>query len=139
MKRSTAQSYIPWSILILLSGIINAGFAVYLMIFRMQSAGNSRFSVIAAMLLMIASGILEIIAGIKSNSFFRKTAEGERLRAPKSKVLSFRRLVLFAMILCLIQMIFTLIAGLLIWQFAVIVFFGLFLPLLFLIRTRDCA
>ena len=69
-------------------------------------------------------------------AFISTASRGRRFRAVQSKIRTFKRLSLAAIILALLQIILSCVFGIIIWQLALIVLFGIITPLIELLSTR---
>lgn len=136
MKQASVPSFRIWSIFLLIAGILNGILTVVLSVPLFQDPEAARLLVILSVLVMLASVICEISAGLKGASLASAVQRGQRVRAARSKILSCRRLALSALILCLIELILSCIFGILLWQLLAMIFLGILIPLIFLIVSR---
>lgn len=136
MKQKSDALFRIWSLVMILSGIILLALDGYLMVLRFKTPELSRFLTLIATLLLLACAVLEIVCGIKSIAFISTASRGRRFRAVQSKIRTFKRLSLAAIILALLQIILSCVFGIIIWQLALIVLFGIITPLIELLSTR---
>lgn len=137
MKRKAVQTFRIWSIFLVLAGIVSAGLAVFQVTLLFRDPQTSRFLAVVATLLMLAYAVLEIVAGAKSVSFSAAVFAERRVRAANAKVLSYRRMALFGILLCLVRVILSCFIGTVLWQLLVMILFGIFFPLFYLIASRS--
>lgn len=136
MKRKAVQTFRIWSIFLVLAGILSAGLAVFQVTLLFRDPQTSRFLAVVATLLMLAYAVLEIVAGAKSVSFSAAVFAERRVRAANAKVLSYRRMALAGILLCLVRVILSCFIGTVLWQLLVMILFGIFFPLFYLIASR---
>lgn len=137
MKRKAVQTFRIWSIFLVLAGIVSAGLAVFQVTLLFRDPQTSRFLAVVATLLMLAYAVLEIVAGAKSVSFSAAVFAERRVRAANAKVLSYRRMALAGIFLCLVRVILSCFIGTVLWQLLVMILFGIFFPLFYLIASRS--
>lgn len=119
----------------ILSGIIGIAFDVYIMILRFKSGEYSRILVLIAALIMLGYAVCEIVSGVKGISFVSQTSRGRRFRAAGAKIAAFKKLSLAVIILCLIHLVLSLIFGIILWQLAVLIVFGIVIPVFYMISA----
>ena len=136
MKQKSDALFRIWSLLMILSGIILIVLDGYLMVLRFRTPEISRFWTLLATLILLACAILEIVCGVKSIAFISNTSRGRRFRAVQSKIRSFKRLSLAAILLALIQIILSTVFGIIFWQLALMILFGIIVPLIELLSTK---
>lgn len=137
MKRKAVQTFRIWSIFLVLAGILSAGLAVFQVTLLFRDPQTSRFLAVVATLLMLSYAVLEIVAGAKSVSFSAAVFAERRVRAANAKVLSYRRMALAGIFLCLVRVILSCFIGTVLWQLLVMILFGIFFPLFYLIASRS--
>lgn len=137
MKQKAVQTFRIWSVFLVLAGIVSAALSVFQMVLLFRDPQTSRFLAVAATLLMLAYAVLEIAAGMKSVSFSTAVFAERRVRAANAKVLSYRRMALAGILLCLIRIILSCIIGIVLWQLLVMIVFGVFFPLFYLLASRS--
>lgn len=137
MKRRAVQTFRIWSTFLVLAGILSAGLAVFQVTLLFRDPQTSRFLAVVATLLMLAYAVLEIVAGAKSVSFSAAVFAERRVRAANAKVLSYRRMALAGIFLCLVRVILSCFIGTVLWQLLVMILFGIFFPLFYLIASRS--
>lgn len=137
MKRKSDNTFRIWSLLMILSGICGIALDVYLMILRFKAAEVSRFFVLVAALIMLGYAVCEITAGVKGLAFAGQRSRGRRFRAAEAKISAFKKLALSVIILCLVELILSLIFGIILWQLAVMVVFGIVIPLIYMTASKS--
>ena len=135
MKPLTKKSFLIWNLLMIPAGIVLIALDGLLMVRRFQNPELSRILVLFATLLLLAAGICEIAAGIRSISLSGSISRNMRPRAVGSKIRILKRLALAAIILCLAELILSILFGIIIWQLAVLLAAGILVPLICLISA----
>ena len=133
MKQITGKSFLIWNLLMIPAGIVLIALDGLLMVQRFRNPELSRMLVLSATLLLLAAAVLEIIAGIRSISLSGSLSGNRRPRAVGARIRTLKRLALAAIILCLAEVILSLLFGIIIWQLAVLLAAGILAPLLCLI------
>ena len=125
-NKSEKTFFTIMGILIFVSGIFTIFDSAISMMTKFQDNDAERIVVLAAMILGVIAGILEILAGISSFS------SGKR----KAKLGKGGKYATVSVILCLIWAILSLINGVMLWQLGTIFVTGMIIPILYLFSQR---
>ena len=137
MKQSPDKSLRIWNLLMLPAGIILSVLDGLLMIQRFRNPDLSRLLVFLATLILLASAVCEIVAGIRSISLSASVSPTRRPRVISAKIRILKRLAFAAILLCLAEIILSFLFGIIIWQLAVLTAAGILIPLICLIRAKN--
>lgn len=119
-------SFIFFSILMFIAGIVVIFAAFVLLATKLKDNDATRILVYISMILMLAYGVFEIVAGIASVS------ENRRITNQSGCV----TLTKLAIIFCIIQMILAAFNGIMVWQLALIFVTGILIPIIYLIVSK---
>ncbi len=137
MNRKSDTSFRIWCFFMVLFGFLLIALDIMLMMHRFQDPSISRIMTLFSTLILLAAGILEVVSGIRGFIFSNGVSRGRRFRAVSAKMRSFKRFGLFALILSVFQIIFSCLTGIMIWQLALLIAGGVFLPLFYIASAKS--
>ena len=137
MNRKSDKSFRIWCFFMILFGLGLTALGILLMLHRFEDPSISRIMTLFATLILLAAGILEIVSGIRGFIFSAGVSRGRRFRAVSAKVRSFKRFGLSVLLLCVFQIIFSCLTGIMIWQLALLLVGGIFLPLFYIASAKS--
>lgn len=137
MNQSTGRPFRIWSGFMIFAGIVCIALDVVLTIFRLRDPDISRFLLVLGAVFLLGCGIFEIAEGIRSIGYLNDSLLDQRFRYLNKYTQSFKRMTAAAVLLALAELVFSCIVGAALWQLAVMIVFGIFIPLINLLCIRS--
>lgn len=137
MKHRSDTSFRICCFFMILFGAALTALDILLMLQRFRDPDLSRIMTLFATVLLFAAGILEIVSGIRGLLFSNGLSRGKRFRAVSSRMRSFKRFGLSVVILCVFQIIYSCLTGIMIWQLILLLAGGIFFPLLYIASAKS--
>ncbi len=136
MKKMFGRFLKIWSPVMIFAGIVNIVLDVLLTLSRYQDPKVSRVLAFVAAVVLLACGIFQIVAGVKSFALVTNLNRGYRYRAVSSKIASFKRLCVAAMLLSVVEIILSCVIGIVFWEICALLAAGILIPVIYLISIK---
>ena len=137
MKKMRGRFLKIWSPVMILAGGINIVMDVLLTLSRYRDPEVSKVLAFCGTIVLLACAVCQIAAGIKSFILVTNLNRGYRYRAVSSKIASFKRLCVAAMLLSVAEIILSCVIGIVFWEICVLLAAGILIPVIYLISVKS--